>query len=108
MARVGLVLGAGGAVGHAYHAGVLAALAETGWDPRSAEFIVGTSAGSIVAAFLRAGMSGADLAASSRRRPLSPAGAALMARSGRRARLDRPGAQHADVVRGPAAASLLL
>ena len=46
MARIGLVLGAGGAVGHAFHAGVLAALAEeTGWDARDAEVIVGTSAG---------------------------------------------------------------
>ena len=38
MARcsVGLVLGAGGVVGGAYHAGALAALAEaTGWDPRT-------------------------------------------------------------------------
>ena len=33
MPRIGLVLGAGGAVGHAFHAGVFAALAEaTGWD----------------------------------------------------------------------------
>ena len=33
--RVGLVLGAGGVAGGAFHAGVLAALAEaTGWDPR--------------------------------------------------------------------------
>src|SRR4029453_17418931 len=45
-ARVGLVLGAGGVVGHAFHAGVLRALAEvTGWDPRRAEVVVGTSAG---------------------------------------------------------------
>ena len=34
--RVGLVLGAGGTVGHAYHAGTLAALAEAGWDARDA------------------------------------------------------------------------
>ena len=55
--RVGLVLGAGGAVGHAYHAGVLAALSErTGFDPRDAEVVVGTSAGSIVGALLRAGV----------------------------------------------------
>ena len=47
MTRVGLVLGAGGATGHAFHAGVLSALAEeTGWDPRAADIIVGTSAGS--------------------------------------------------------------
>ena len=59
MASVGLVLGAGGVVGGAYHAGALAALAETaGWDARDAEVIVGTSAGSIAAAALRAGLSG--------------------------------------------------
>ena len=54
MRRIGLVLGAGGMAGQAYHAGVLSALADGGWDPRSAEVIVGTSAGSISAALLRA------------------------------------------------------
>jgi NTE family protein len=64
MPRIGLVLGAGGVVGHAFHVGVLKALEEaTGWDPREAEVIVGTSAGSHVAAYLRAGASAADLAA---------------------------------------------
>ena len=54
--RIALALGAGGVVGHAYHAGVLAALEEaTGWDPRDAEVIVGTSAGSVVGSLLRAG-----------------------------------------------------
>jgi NTE family protein len=109
MARVGLVLGAGGSVGHAYHAGVLAAIAEsTGWSPNSADLIVGTSAGSVVAALLRAGLSAADLANTSLRRPLSAAGAALIARTGPRTRLATPGPQHADVGRGPASASLLL
>ena len=61
MASVGLVLGAGGVVGGAYHAGALAALSETaGWDARDADVIVGTSAGSIAAAALRAGLSGPD------------------------------------------------
>ena len=109
MSRIGLVLGAGGSVGHAYHAGVLAAIEEaTGWDPRSAGVIVGTSAGSIVAALLRAGLGAADLANTSLGRSLSPAGAALLARTGPRTRLARPGIEHADVARGPAAASLLL
>src|SRR5690349_5218831 len=63
MPGIGLVLGAGGEVGYAFHAGVLAALADvTGWDARSAEVIVGTSAGSIAGAVLRAGCSPADLA----------------------------------------------
>ena len=62
MRRIGLVLGAGGMAGQAYHAGVLAALQEeTGWDPGSAEVVVGTSAGSIVAAMVRAGVSPAAL-----------------------------------------------
>jgi NTE family protein len=109
MSRIGLVLGAGGSVGHAYHAGVLAAIeASTGWDPRSAGVIVGTSAGSIVAAMLRAGLGAADLANASLGRPLSAAGAELMARTGHRTRLASPGIEHADIARGPAAASLLL
>src|SRR3712207_3669595 len=57
----GLVLSAGGGVARAYHAGTLAALAEaTGWDPRGADLIVGTSAGSTAAAYLRAGLSAPD------------------------------------------------
>jgi NTE family protein len=62
--RVGLVLGGGGAIGAAYHAGALAALEnDLGWDPRRAEVIVGTSAGSIVGALLRRGVAASDLAA---------------------------------------------
>jgi NTE family protein len=75
MTRIGLVLGAGGSVGHAFHAGVLAALAETtGWDARDAEVIVGTSAGSVVGALLRAGASPPDLAAHSTDDELSEKG----------------------------------
>jgi predicted acylesterase/phospholipase RssA len=49
MGRIAVVLGAGGTVGHAFHAGVLAALSsELGWDARRADLLVGTSAGSIV------------------------------------------------------------
>ncbi len=77
--RIGLVLGAGGAVGHAFHSGVLSGLSEaTGWDARGAEVIVGTSAGSLVGALLRAGLSGADLAARSMDMPLSPEGRRLV------------------------------
>src|SRR5690348_5441251 len=82
MPRVGLVLGAGGVVGHAFHAGVLAALAEeTGWDPRDAEVVVGTSAGSVVGALLRAGASAPDLLARATGRPLSRDGRRLVAKS---------------------------
>lgn len=42
-------------VGHAYHMGTLKAIQDmTGWDPRTADVIVGTSAGSSVASLLRA------------------------------------------------------
>lgn len=62
--RVGLVLGGGGAVGAAYHAGVLAALHhDLAWDPRGADVIVGTSAGALVGALLRVGVPPSDLAA---------------------------------------------
>jgi NTE family protein len=61
-AGVTLVLGAGGPVGRAYHAGVLRALADAcGWDARAAELILGTSAGAQVAALLRGGVTAADL-----------------------------------------------
>lgn len=72
MNRVGLVLGGGGVVGQAYHAGVLSAVAsEFGFDPRSAETIVGTSAGSITGTLLRLGVSAGDLAAWTVKAPLS-------------------------------------
>ena len=75
MARVGLVLGAGGAVGHGFHAGTLAALAEVaGWDARSADIVVGTSAGSVVGAMLRAGADPSDLFARAVGEPMSGAG----------------------------------
>ena len=62
--RVGLVLGGGGAGGLAFHAGVLWALHhDLGWDARTAEIIVGTSAGSIVGALLRSDVVAEDLAA---------------------------------------------
>lgn len=61
-ARVGLVLAGGGIAGYGFHTGALAALAScTGWDPRQAEIIVGTSAGSIVASLLRAGLAPDEL-----------------------------------------------
>ena len=62
--RVGLVLGAGGLTGHAFHLGALCALQElTGFDGRAADVLVGTSAGSIVAAGLAGGLSVQDLTA---------------------------------------------
>jgi NTE family protein len=56
--RIGLVLGAGGMVGLAYHAGVLRALAEVGGvQPADVDLIVGTSAGSVATGYLRSGHS---------------------------------------------------
>jgi NTE family protein len=55
--RVGLVLGAGGVLGGAWLVGALHALAsETGWDPGSAEYVVGTSAGAMIAGLSASGV----------------------------------------------------
>jgi NTE family protein len=73
--RLGVVLGAGGLTGTAFHAGVLAALLDqTGIDAREADVIVGTSAGSTAAALLRQGLSPTDYLNRVTGRPLSPAG----------------------------------
>ncbi|MGZ4753649.1 MAG: patatin-like phospholipase family protein [Acidimicrobiia bacterium] len=83
MKKIGLVLGAGGLTGQAFHAGVLEARAEaTGWDPRTASVIVGTSAGAGVGAYLRLGLSGPDLAAMLSTEPLTDEGAELVGRLG--------------------------
>lgn len=59
-----IVLGAGGQVGHAFHAGVLAALHDhAGFDARTARLIVGTSAGAGIGALLRASLGGVELLA---------------------------------------------
>ena len=55
--RVGLVLGAGGVQGGAWLTGGLDALAsETGWDPATADVVVGTSAGAVVGSLCVAGI----------------------------------------------------
>jgi NTE family protein len=69
--KVGLVLGAGGVVGAAWLIGALEALAtETGWDPSSADYIVGTSAGSVVGCLVAEGIAPEYLAAYSSGRAL--------------------------------------
>ena len=81
MLTVGLVLSAGGMHAAAHHAGALSALAEaTGWDPRTADVIVGTSAGSNTAVALRAGLSPADQGDHYAGRPISADGQALVGR----------------------------
>src|SRR5918994_6436351 len=55
--KVGLVLGAGGVMGGAWLTGGLHALArETGWDPQTADNIVGTSAGSMIGSLVAGGV----------------------------------------------------
>lgn len=62
MTRRGVVLGAGGVLGAAWTTGALIALRDVeGFDPRHAEVIVGTSAGSVLAALLGAGVAVDDL-----------------------------------------------
>jgi NTE family protein len=75
------VLGAGGVVGQAYQAGVLAALErEAHWDARDADLIVGTSAGAVTGTALRVGVPATDLAASTYGRPTSAEGGAILER----------------------------
>ncbi len=91
MLSIGLVLGAGGIIGTAYHAGTLAALADqTGWDPRRATVIVGTSAGSGVGATVRAGLPIIDQFNRTVGRPTSPDTTRRIAGM---PRLDLPGPQ---------------
>lgn len=68
--------------GLAFHAGVLSALSEAlGWDPRTADLIVGTSAGALTGAGLRAGVSAGDLLARACGEPVSAEGRAVLARA---------------------------
>ncbi len=72
------MLGGGGVVGQAYHAGVLAVLQnDFGFDARTADVVVGTSAGSITGTLLRLGVSAEDLAAWTVKAPLSGDGGLL-------------------------------
>jgi NTE family protein len=72
MTRIGLVLGAGGILGSAWMTGALANLAERVGRPLGeAEVILGTSAGSVLGAALRCGMTVDELLA--HQRGLAPA-----------------------------------
>lgn len=75
--RFRLVLGAGGATGAAFEAGILLALTiDHGVDLRQASHLVGTSAGSVIGALIAMGLDGEDLAAVIARAPewMSPVG----------------------------------
>jgi NTE family protein len=81
MFSIGLVLSAGGPLGDPWHSGVLGRLQETtGWDPREADLVIGTSAGSITASLLRAGVSSVDRALHFKGGPISPEADAIYAR----------------------------
>jgi NTE family protein len=84
--RTALVLGAGGLTGQAFHLGVLRALEDlTGFDGRRADVVVGTSAGSLVAAGLAGGISATDQAAALTGEPMSPDARTLLSASRARA-----------------------
>lgn len=62
MTKRGLVIGAGGVTGLAWSCGTLAALERTaGWDPRSADVLLGTSQGSLLAGLLAGGVGTEEL-----------------------------------------------
>lgn len=103
---VGLVLGGGGIAGGAWHGAVLAALQEAGWDARTADLVVGTSAGAGVAAVVRLGVPPVDLVAGALGRAVSPAGEAHAARAGRPTAIPAPTTERRLPV--PAAPHLLL
>lgn len=101
--RIGLVLGAGGIAGYTFHTATLNALSEaTGWDPRTAEIIVGTSAGSGVAAMIRGNVACGELLERTMSVSSDPAGMARLRQvSGRGQRMMNP------AWLGPAAPSLV-
>jgi NTE family protein len=73
--NVALVLGGGGAAGNAWEIGVIAGLAEAGFDiTETADLVIGTSAGATTAALVRSGMPAAELYASVASPPMQPVG----------------------------------
>ncbi len=75
---VALVLGSGGVLGGAFHAGVVKALLDTrGIDARGVDVIVGTSAGALSAVLLGAGLHPDDLYRRETGQQLSPEGQRL-------------------------------
>lgn len=105
--KTAVVLAAGGLVGQAFHLGVLTSLADaTGFDAREADILVGSSAGSLVAAGLAGGLSAADLRAELLGEPLSEQGRQV--RGTRRVMPRLPEVEPITAGRGPLAAGALL
>jgi NTE family protein len=72
---IALVLGGGGAAGNAWEIGVIAGLAEAGFDmTEAADLVVGTSAGATAAAQVRSGIPPAELLAAVLSPPVQPGG----------------------------------
>ena len=70
-ASTAVVIGCGGTIGGAWSIAALAALAEqTGWDPREAAILQGTSAGAEIVTMLGAGFSTDDLVAMQLEQPV--------------------------------------
>src|SRR4051794_41905861 len=75
--RRGIVLGAGGVLGAAWMIGALSALHDAyDWEPHTADVLVGTSAGSVLAALLGSGIT-ADTLANNQRGIVAPGDPAL-------------------------------
>lgn len=105
--RTAVVLAAGGLVGQAFHLGVLTCLHEaTGFDARDADVLVGSSAGSLVAAGLAGGLSAADQRAELLGEAVSDEGRRL--RGSRRAVPRMPAGDPLPRGRGPLAAGAVL
>src|SRR6516164_9335340 len=73
--NVALVLGGGGAAGNAWEIGIIAGLADAGFDlTQAADLVVGTSAGATAAAQVRSGIPAAELLAAVLSEPARTAG----------------------------------
>src|SRR5262245_39458079 len=73
--NLALVLGGGGSAGHAWTIGIIAGLAEAGFDmTEAADLVIGTSSGATAAAWVRSGTPAAQLFASVLSEPVQPAG----------------------------------
>ena len=79
MPRIGIVCGSGGDVGVAFMSGCVTAIHDaTGWDPSSADYVVGTSGGSLIAATLRSDIPPGDFHATMIGAERSPTGTAKL------------------------------
>src|SRR3954467_15420945 len=75
--RRGIVLGGGGVLGAAWMIGALSALRDAyDWEPHTADVLIGTSAGSVLAALLGSGIT-ADTLANNQRGVVAPGDPAL-------------------------------